>query len=102
MKKTLLIAAATLMGAAAPALASGYAFEDVDADSNGEVSLTEIQAVAPDLTATRFDTFDHDDDGALSETEFEVWTMSLPGEAEIEADAELDADAESVTDEPHA
>ncbi len=100
MKKTLLIAAATLMGAAAPAFASNISFEDVDADSNGEVSLTEIQAVAPDVTESRFDTFDHDDDGALSETEFEVWTMSLPGEAAVEADAE--ADAETVMDEPHA
>ncbi len=100
MNKTLLIAAATLIGAAAPALAANVSFEDVDTDSNGAVSFTEIQVVAPELTEARFDTFDHDDDGALSETEFRVWTMSLPGEAEAEAD--VDTDMDHATDEPHA
>jgi Ca2+-binding EF-hand superfamily protein len=100
MKKTLLIAAATLFGAATPAMAATITFEEVDADSNGEVSLTEIQAVAPDVTEDRFDTFDHDDDGALSETEFRVWTMSLPGEPE--AEAEVETEAETMMDEPQA
>lgn len=78
MNIKLMLATTAVLGLAAPALAEAPAFEDVDTDGSGAISLSEVQAVAPEVTEADFDTFDHDDDGVLSQTEFEVWTMAQP------------------------
>jgi Ca2+-binding EF-hand superfamily protein len=91
MNIKLMLATTAVLGLAAPALAETPAFEDVDTDGNGAISLSEVQAVAPEVTEADFDTFDHDDDGALSETEFEVWTMAQP-----EPGSEYGDEAETV------
>ena len=56
--------------AAAPALAqTPMNFADVDLDASGELSLTELQAVWPDLTEEEFTAADMDANGSLSADE---------------------------------
>ena len=68
MKKfSALIAALAL--SASPALAQD-AFTSADTDGSGTLSLAEIQAVMPDMTAETMAEFDTDGDGELSADEF--------------------------------
>ena len=87
MKKTVLIATVAAFGLAAPALAQDITFADADTDMSGGLSLAEVQAVAPDVTADGFDAYDADADGELNEDEFETWKMANP-----EEDGETDSE----------
>jgi hypothetical protein len=71
MKTTLTTAAAAglLLGGAALAAE----FSEVDADQSGLLSLEEVQAVAPDVTADEFSSYDGDANGGLDEDEFAIW-----------------------------
>lgn len=64
MKKLLMTAVAGLV-LTAPA----FAQTDLDADGDGIVTLEEVQAVNPDITAEDFATMDTDGDGSLDADE---------------------------------
>lgn len=64
MKKILMTAVATL-ALTAPA----WAQADLDANGDGVVTLDEVQAVNPDVTAEDFSEMDTDSDGVLSPEE---------------------------------
>ena len=64
MKKILLSAAITT-GLAATAWASS----DVDANGDGFLTLDEVQAIYPEITAESFSAMDANADGALDQTE---------------------------------
>lgn len=74
------LAALTLF--AAPAMAQApLNFADVDTDLSGELSLAELQAVWPDLTAEAFAAADIDGNGSLSADELnglQPATLSAP------------------------
>lgn len=55
---------------AGAALAQDARFDAADADADGSVTLTELQAVFPDVTAEQFMTADANGDGALDRDEF--------------------------------
>ncbi|SFI41013.1 hypothetical protein [Jannaschia pohangensis] len=63
--KTLLSSAATVLILAAPLWAQ-------DADGDGNVSLEELQAVYPDVTAESYAAMDTDADGTLSAAEIQA------------------------------
>jgi hypothetical protein len=94
MKKTVLIASVAALGLAAPGFAQGNGFEDADTDLSGGLSLSEVQAIAPDVTEDGFAAYDHDGNGELSEAEYEAWKMARPddGSGEVE---------ETETDSPY-
>jgi hypothetical protein len=66
-------AALALAGSAALADDHELTFDSVDANGDGKIVLSEVQAVAPRVTEEQFASFDEDDDDALNETEFEAW-----------------------------
>ncbi len=88
-----LIAVATIAVLAAPVLAQTptappksksmveEAFSKHDADKDGTLSLTEVQAVESKVTQADFDKYDSDKSKALSLAEFSKWveaTMTAP------------------------
>ena len=64
MKKILLSAAITTGLAAA-----SWASSDVDANGDGFLTLDEVQAIYPEITAETFSAMDANADGALDQTE---------------------------------
>lgn len=73
MKK--IIAATTLASLlAAPAALAGEdkTFSSIDTNTDGYLSLAEVQAVKPTLTAETFAAYDTDADARISEAEFEA------------------------------
>ncbi len=82
MRKTLLITAAAALGVAGGALAAE--FSEVDTDSNGQLSLEEVQAVAPNVTEDEFSSYDGNADGALNENEFAIWEAATGQEEQRE------------------
>ncbi|MFD2738714.1 hypothetical protein ACFSUD_03940 [Sulfitobacter aestuarii] len=52
-----------------PAYAAGEDAGTLDANGDGMVSVTEVQAVYPEITAEQFSTMDLNGDGALDEAE---------------------------------
>lgn len=73
MKK--IIAATTLASllAAPSALAGeGKTFSSIDTNADGYLSLAEVQAVKPSVTAETFAAYDTDADAQISEAEFEA------------------------------
>ena len=72
--RTILTTTATLLALAVPAWAQ-------DADGDGNVTLAELQAVYPDITAETFGEMDTDGDGVLSAGEMQAATEAglLPG-----------------------
>jgi len=75
--KTALTIATTALFAASAASAQGDFFAQLDADGNGELTLQEIQAAQPNVTANLFGHYDTDSNGALTEAEFGVWLNDL-------------------------
>jgi Ca2+-binding EF-hand superfamily protein len=81
--KTALISgvfAATTLGAAASADHHGLAFDEVDADGNGQVSFTELSDAVDEADRSVFDEHDENADGALNETEFDAWKQARMSE----------------------
>lgn len=78
MKKIILtsIFALGLSGAAMAQAATDFA--SVDLDANGSISLTEAQAIWPDLTQEAFTAADTDGNGELSQAEFEALLAANP------------------------
>lgn len=64
---SLTMAAALLAGAA---MAQGASFSATDADGDGAVTLTELQAAFPEASAEQFAVADANADGALTADEF--------------------------------
>jgi len=52
-----------------PAYAMGQAAAEVDANGDGLLSVSEVQAVYPDVTAETFSAMDLNADGALDDAE---------------------------------
>lgn len=71
MRKTLLISAAAALGVAGGALAAE--FTEVDQNGDGQLSMEEVQTVAPNITEDEFSSYDGNADGALNENEFAIW-----------------------------
>ncbi|MEO1149808.1 MAG: hypothetical protein AAFW83_02355 [Pseudomonadota bacterium] len=93
-----IICVATFGGAALAAHASD--FNIIDTDASGGLSLSEVQAVAPDVTEDEFVNFDIDGSGELSEGEYEDWKASksdggTPEEEGAADNANDEADGES-------
>ena len=80
MKRQVLISTIAAAAFAGTAFAQAPMFDDVDVDSDGLVTLSEAQAVAPELTEDEFAAFDVNADGGLDEGEFEAWAATVPAE----------------------
>lgn len=52
-----------------PAFAMGAGAAEVDANGDGLLSVTEVQAIYPDVTAEQFSAMDLNADGALDDSE---------------------------------
>lgn len=77
MKKFIAIAALAAAFAAPGALAGEKkTFADIDADASGALTLAEIQAVKPEMTAEKFAVYDTDASGDISEAEYDAWKAS--------------------------
>lgn len=63
--KTILMSAVAAVALTAPA----WAQTDLDANADGMVTLDEVQAANPDITAEDFSAMDTDSDGVLSPEE---------------------------------
>ncbi len=57
-----------------PAYAMGAGAAEVDANGDGLLSVTEVQAVYPDVTAEQFSAMDLNADGALDDGEVQAAT----------------------------
>lgn len=74
MKKIIAISTLAALFAAPAALAGEQmGFADVDANSDGYLSLEEVQAVKADATAEGFAEVDTDGDAQISEAEYDAW-----------------------------
>jgi|JI10StandDraft_1071094.scaffolds.fasta_scaffold214237_2 hypothetical protein len=74
MKKLIAVAALAAAFAAPSALAGeDMTLASLDTDANGTLSLTEVQAKKPEVTAEKFAKADTDASGELSEAEFTAW-----------------------------
>ena len=74
---------AALVTAISPALAMSDSAVEVDTNGDGVLSLAEVQAVWPSVTAEDFETMDANADGSLDDTEIktaeETGMMSTDG-----------------------
>lgn len=80
MKRQVLISTIAAAAFAGTAFAQAPMFDDVDVDSDGLVTLSEAQAVAPELTEDEFAAFDVNADGGLDQGEFDAWAATLPAD----------------------
>lgn len=80
MKRQVLISTIAAAAFAGTAFAQAPMFDTVDVDGDGLVTLSEAQAVAPELTEDEFAAFDVNADGGLDEGEFEAWAATVPAE----------------------
>ncbi|WP_439637637.1 hypothetical protein [Oceanicaulis sp.] len=78
MKRQVLITTIAAAAFAGTAFAEAPMFDTVDVDGDGLVTLSEAQAVAPELTEGEFAAFDVNADGGLDEGEFDAWAATLP------------------------
>lgn len=102
--KTLFTAAAAAALTAGAAFAqeadAEITFEALDTDMNGVLSLEEVQAAAPDVTAEAFAEYDEDGDEALNEDEFDAW-VDAQAEADEDGEGEDDGEDEEPADGPY-
>jgi hypothetical protein len=63
------ITAAALTALCLPAYAMGAGAADLDSNGDGLLSVTEVQAVYPDVTAEQYSAMDLNADGALDDAE---------------------------------
>ena len=99
MKKTFAFAAiATLM--ATPAFAGeDVAMADIDANADGFLTIEEVQAHKPDVSAKSFADWDVDGDAQLSAAEFAAWKKAASedyGKPTVED--RLDAAGDAIED----
>ncbi|HCR65225.1 MULTISPECIES: hypothetical protein [Oceanicaulis] len=80
MKRQVLISTIAAAAFAGTAFAQAPMFDTIDVDGDGLVTLSEAQAVAPELTEDEFAAFDVNADGGLDEGEFEAWAATVPAE----------------------
>ena len=78
MKKLLITVAAIGMTSATFAQAMAPTFAEVDTDMSSGVTITEAQAVWPDMTQEAFDAADTNLDGQIDQAEFDLYVASLP------------------------
>ncbi len=87
MKKIVAVTALAAFLAAPVALAGEkVTFASLDTDASGTLSLTEIQAAKPEVTAEKIAKYDTDASGELSEAEFDAWKAAKK-EKKAEGDA---------------
>ena len=65
--KTILTTTAAILALATPSLA--VSLSELDANGDGVVTLKEVQAVYPEITAKEFSTVDTNGDGSVDEKE---------------------------------
>lgn len=91
MKKLATITTIAAFAMAPAAFAgSGPAFADIDTNADGFLSVSEIQAVAPEVTEEEVAAYDADADSMLSEVEFEAWKMDQKKDSDTETETESD------------
>jgi hypothetical protein len=79
MKKLLVSVLVLGLGASTAAMAQAATdFATVDADSSGDVSLTEAQTVWAELTQEAYTAADTDGNGSLNQAEFEALLAANP------------------------
>jgi hypothetical protein len=92
MKKLIAIAALAAAFAAPAALADHHGakktFADLDADSSGGVTLAEIQATKPAMTAEKFAKYDTDASGDISAAEHDAWKAAKAAKADKKKDGD--------------
>lgn len=73
--KKFVIAAFLAASLSAPVALAGEksTLADHDADKNGSLSLAEVQAAKPAVTAEKFAAADTDGNGELSQEEYDAW-----------------------------
>lgn len=69
MKRMMMTAIVALAGASLPMMASAMG---ADADGNGVLTMEEVKAIYPEITESVFGELDVDDDGVLSEAEYQA------------------------------
>lgn len=74
MTKLNKLAAIAVSALCLPAYAMGAGAADLDANGDGLLSVTEVQAVYPDVTAEQFSAMDLNADGALDDAEVQAAT----------------------------
>lgn len=72
MTKYMLTTLATLLGLSGATLAMSAAATEIDADGDGILSIAEVQAVYPEVTAAQFSEMDLNADGALDDAEVQA------------------------------
>lgn len=82
MKRQVLISTIAAAAFAGAAFAEPPMFDTVDTDGDGAITLSEAQAVAPELTEDEFSAYDVNADGGLDQGEFEAWAATLPADEE--------------------
>jgi hypothetical protein len=83
MKKLLVSVLALGLGLSTTAMAQAVTdFVAVDADASGDVTLTEAQLVWADLTAEVYAAADTDQNGSLSQAEYEALLAANPPAAQ--------------------
>ncbi|MGJ8618006.1 MAG: hypothetical protein ACSHWS_14285 [Sulfitobacter sp.] len=68
------LAAIAVSALCLPAYAMGSGAAEVDANGDGLLSITEVQAVYPDVTAEQFSAMDLNADGSLDDAEVQAAT----------------------------
>jgi hypothetical protein len=75
---------AALAALITPALAMGASATEVDANGDGLLTIEEVQAVYPDVSAETFSAMDADADGALNDEEVkaaqDAGMMAMPSD----------------------
>ena len=72
MTNTFRLTAFALVTGCMPALAMGQGAAELDANGDGLLSVAEVQAVYPDVTAEQFSAMDLNADGALDDAEIQA------------------------------
>ncbi len=76
MKKLFITVAA--IGMSTAAFAQAPIFSEADTDMSGGVTITEAQALWPEMTQEEFDAADTNADGQLDQAEFDTYVATLP------------------------
>ena len=97
MHKIILSLAVFGLASTAAFAQQGMTFADVDADSNGELSLAELQIAWPDMAEAEFASGDLDASGGISVAELDTLqnaTTSAPQD-DVPATEPVDPDADT-------
>ena len=87
--KKIVIAAFLAASLSAPVALAGEksTLADHDADQNGTLSLAEVQAAKPSVTAEKFAKADTDGNGELSQEEYDAWKAAAKAKKEAGGEA---------------